>query len=132
MLIAFQGETGAYSEAAGAKFDPTATFLPCPAFEDVFAAVETGRAGCGVLPIENSIGGTIHRNYDLLVRNELKIVGEIELPVRHLLLALPGTRFEDLKQVSRTRRHWRSATASSARSRASRSWRPTTRRAAPR
>jgi len=99
MLIAFQGETGAYSEAAAAKFDPAATFLPCPAFEDVFAAVETGRASCGVLPIENSIGGTIHRNYDLLVRNELKIVGEIELPVRHLLLALPGTRFEDLKQI---------------------------------
>ena len=84
MLIAFQGETGAYSEAAGAKFDPTATFLPCPAFEDVFAAVEDGRATCGVLPIENSIGGTIHRNYDLLVQNELKIVGEVELPVRHL------------------------------------------------
>ena len=99
MLIAFQGETGAYSEAAGAKFDPSATFLPCPAFEDVFAAVEEGRAGCGVLPIENSIGGTIHRNYDLLVRNELKIVGEVELPVRHSLLALPGTRLEDLRQV---------------------------------
>jgi len=61
--------------------------------------VETERAGCGVLPIENSIGGTIHRNYDLLVRNELKIVGEVELPVRHLLLALPGTRFEDLTQI---------------------------------
>jgi arogenate/prephenate dehydratase len=99
MLIAFQGETGAYSEAAGAKFAPDATFLPCPAFEDVFAAVEDGRAGCGVLPIENSIGGTIHRNYDLLVQNELKIVGEVELPVRHSLLALPGTRLEDLRQV---------------------------------
>jgi prephenate dehydratase len=99
MLIAFQGETGAYSEAAGAKFAPEATFLPCPAFEDVFAAVEDGRAGCGVLPIENSIGGTIHRNYDLLVQNELKIVAEVELPVRHSLLALPGTRMEDLRQV---------------------------------
>lgn len=99
MLIAFQGETGAYSEAAGAKFDPSATFLPCPAFEDVFAAVESSHASCGVLPIENSIGGTIHRNYDLLVSNELKIVAEVELPVRHSLLALPGTRLEDLTQV---------------------------------
>jgi prephenate dehydratase len=99
MLIAFQGETGAYSEAAGAKFDPSATFLPCPAFEDVFAAVERGRAGCGVLPVENSIGGTIHRNYDLLVQNALTIVGEIELPVRHSLLALPGTRLADLRQI---------------------------------
>src|SRR4029453_4330881 len=99
MVIAFQGETGAYSEAAGAKFAPDATLLPCPAFGDVFAAVEDGRAACGVLPIENSIGGTIHRNYDLLVQNELKIVGEVELPGRHSLLALPGTRMEDLRQV---------------------------------
>jgi prephenate dehydratase len=99
MLIAFQGETGAYSEAAGAKFDPSATLLPCQAFEDVFAAVNDGRARCGILPVENSIGGTIHRNYDLLAQNELQIVGEVELPVRHHLLALPGTRFEDLTQV---------------------------------
>jgi prephenate dehydratase len=99
MLIAFQGETGAYSEAAGAKFAADATLLPCPAFEDVFAAVEAGRATCGVLPIENSIGGTIHRNYDLLVQNELRIVGEVELPVQHHLLVLPGTTFEQLKQV---------------------------------
>src|SRR5918998_43538 len=99
MLIAFQGETGAYSEAAGAKFDPSATFLPCPAFEDVFGAVESGRAACGVLPIENSIGGTIHRNYDLLVTNALKVVAEVELPVRHSLLVLPGTTFDSLTQV---------------------------------
>src|SRR4029453_10178075 len=99
MLIAFQGETGAYSEAAGAKFAPDAEFLPCPAFEDVFAAGETGRASCGILPIENSLGGTIHRNYDLLVQNALPIVGEVELPVRHSLLALPGTAFESLKQI---------------------------------
>jgi prephenate dehydratase len=99
MLIAFQGETGAYSEAAGAKYDPLATFLPCPAFEDVFAAVDGGQADLGVLPVENSIGGTIHRNYDLLVQHPLPIVGEIELPVRHSLLALPGTRIQDLKQV---------------------------------
>ncbi|HEY8550627.1 MAG TPA: prephenate dehydratase [Vicinamibacterales bacterium] len=99
MEIAFQGESGAYSEAAALKFDPAATPLPCPSFEDVFAAVETGRATCGVLPIENSIGGSIHRNYDLLVRHDLTIVGEVELVVRHSLLALPGTRIEDLKQV---------------------------------
>ena len=99
MLIAFQGETGAYSEAAGAKFDPSGTFLACPAFEDVFAAVDSGKAACGVLPIENSIGGTIHRNYDLLVANELKVVAEVELPVRHSLLALPGTTIDSLKQV---------------------------------
>jgi arogenate/prephenate dehydratase len=97
--IAFQGEAGAYSEAAAGRFDAGATLLPCPAFEDVFHAVESGRATCGVLPIENSIGGTIHRNYDLLVEHELKIAGEIELPVVHSLVAMPGTRLPDVRQI---------------------------------
>src|SRR5262245_39602952 len=81
--IAFQGEPGAYSEAAAFRYSPDCNVIACPAFEDVFAAVEGGRATCGVLPIENSIGGTIHRNYDLLQAHELRIVGEVELPVIH-------------------------------------------------
>jgi arogenate/prephenate dehydratase len=99
VIIAFQGEAGAYSEAAAGRFAPGAAVLACPAFEDVFAAVEDGRATCGVLPIENSIGGTIHRNYDLLVQHELTIAGEVELPVIHSLLALPGTTIADLTQI---------------------------------
>jgi prephenate dehydratase len=99
MRIAYQGEAGAYSEAAAMKFHADATPLPCPAFDDVFHAVEGGRADCGVLPIENSIGGTIHRNYDLLVQHELKIVGEVELPVIHCLAALPGTQMAGLTQI---------------------------------
>jgi prephenate dehydratase len=99
MDIAYQGEAGAYSEAAALKFQAEATPLPCPAFDDVFHAVEGGRATCGVLPIENSIGGTIHRNYDLLVQHELKIVGEVELPVIHCLAALPGTTLAKLTQI---------------------------------
>jgi len=55
----------------------------------VFAAVDGGRATHGVLPIENSIGGSIHRNFDLLVEHQLPIVGELEVPVVHHLLALP-------------------------------------------
>jgi arogenate/prephenate dehydratase len=99
VIIAFQGEPGAYSEAAAGRFAPGAAVLACLAFEDVFAAVEDGRATCGVLPIENSIGGTIHRNYDLLVQHELTIAGEVELPVIHSLLALPGTRIDQLTQI---------------------------------
>jgi prephenate dehydratase len=99
MDIAYQGEAGAYSEAAALKFQAGATPLPCPAFDDVFHAVEAGRATCGVLPIENSIGGTIHRNYDLLVQHELKIVGEVELPVIHCLAVLPGTTLATLTQI---------------------------------
>jgi prephenate dehydratase len=97
--IAFQGEPGAFSEAAALRFRPDAEAVPCPAFEDVFAAVEQGRTTTGVVPIENSVGGSIHRNYDLLVAHELRIVGEVELPVVHNLAALPGTGLADIKQV---------------------------------
>lgn len=99
MKIAYQGEPGAYSEAAALKFNPDAEPVPCTAFEEVFEAVERGRATLGVLPIENSIGGTIHRNYDLMLHHELRLVGELELPVAHALVALPGTRFEEITRI---------------------------------
>src|SRR5690349_2379067 len=99
MRIAFQGEPGAYSEAALLAFEPDATPVPCRSFEEVFQAVEEGRAARGILPMENSIGGSIHRNYDLLVEHELPIVGEVELKVEHCLLALPGVRLEDVRVV---------------------------------
>ena len=99
MRIAFQGEPGAYSEAAARLFAPDAEIVPCRSFEDVFAAVSDGRASRGILPMENSIGGSIHRNYDLLVEHELPIIGEVELQVEHCLLARPGTRLGDLQAV---------------------------------
>jgi prephenate dehydratase len=99
MKIAFQGESGAYSEAAALQFAPDAAVVPCRSFEEVFAAVQEGRVTLGVLPMENSIGGSIHRNYDLLVEHELPIVGEIELPVHHCLLGRPGSTIADLRIV---------------------------------
>ena len=99
MVVAFQGEPGAYSEAAAQRYAPDATLLPCPSFEDVFRAVESGRASFGVLPIENSIGGTIHRNYDLLLEHALQIVGDLELKVVHSLIALPGTTIDQIKTI---------------------------------
>jgi prephenate dehydratase len=99
MRIAYQGEPGAYSEAAALAFDPKATPLPCRGFEDVFQAVADGSAARGIVPMENTIGGSIHRNYDLLVEHELPIVGEVQLRVDHCLLALPGVRLEDVKVV---------------------------------
>ena len=99
MKIAYQGEPGAFSEAAALKFKPEAEPIPCPAFEDVFEAVERGRATLGVLPIENSIGGTIHRNYDLMLHHELRLVGEVELPVSHALVVMPGTTLEQVVTI---------------------------------
>ena len=100
MRLAYQGEPGAYSEAAALQFGGThAETLPCKAFDDVFEAVVKHRATHGVVPLENSIGGTIHRNYDLLLEHELSITGEVELDVIHCLQALPGTKLEDVQIV---------------------------------
>lgn len=100
MILAFQGEPGAYSEAAARLYGGAdAETLPCKSFDDVFEAVVKERATHGVVPLENSIGGTIHRNYDLLVDHDLPITGEIELDVVHCLQALPGTRIEDVRVV---------------------------------
>jgi len=99
MRIAYQGEPGAFSEAAARLVHSGAELQPCRRFEEVFDAVEAGPASYGVLPIENSIGGSIHRNYDLLLEHHLPIVGEIELPVVHELLALPGVQLGDLRRI---------------------------------
>src|SRR3989442_9622161 len=99
MRIGYQGEPGAFSEAAARRVDPDAQLVPFRSFEEVFDAVNGGAASYGVLPIENSIGGSIHRNYDLLLSHELPIVGEVELPVVHHLLALPGATLNGLRRV---------------------------------
>jgi len=98
--LAYQGEPGAYSEAAALQYGgPQAETLPCKSFEDVFDAVSRQKATHGVVPLENSIGGTIHRNYDLLLDHDLTISGEVELDVVHCLQALPGTKIGDIKVV---------------------------------
>jgi prephenate dehydratase len=99
MKIAYQGEPGAFSEAAARRVETDAELVACRSFEEVFDTVQAGTAAYGVLPIENSIGGSIHRNYDLLLERDLPIVGEVELPVIHHLLALPGTSLAGLKRV---------------------------------
>ena len=109
MKIAYQGEPGAYSEAAALRFSPNATTVPCESFDDVFAAVEGGKSTHGILPIENSIGGSIHRNYDLLLEHELPVVAEVLLQVSHNLLAFPGTQLKDIKKVYRIPRGSHSA-----------------------
>src|SRR5215467_2198147 len=98
-MIAYQGEPGAFSEAAARRIDAEAHLVPCRSFEEVFATVDAGQASYGVLPIENSIGGSIHRNYDLLLQHELPIVAEVELAVVHHLLAIPGASLSGLKRV---------------------------------
>ena len=106
--IAFQGEHGAYSEIAARKFfGERAQMLPCPSFDAVFKAVSARRASHGVVPLENSVAGTIHRSYDLLARHSLVIGGEISLRIAHNLLALPAKAkgMKRLRQIKRVYSH---------------------------
>ncbi|KAI8026686.1 hypothetical protein LOK49_LG02G00873 [Camellia lanceoleosa] len=97
--ISYKGVPGAYSEDAALKAYSQCETVPYNKFEDAFKAVELWLANKTVLPIENSLGGSIHRNYDLLLRHKLHIVGEVQLAVNLCLLALPGVRTEHLKRV---------------------------------
>ncbi|NPA91773.1 MAG: prephenate dehydratase [Chloroflexi bacterium] len=98
--VAFQGEHGAFSEEAIYQhFGPDVTTLPSRTFEDIFLAIEEERADFGVLPVENAVAGSINKAYDLLLEHDLRVQGEIYLPVRHYLLAVPGTRLEAIRRV---------------------------------
>ncbi len=100
LRVAFQGERGAYSEAATvAFFGDSVQPIPYTDFDSVFEAVATGQVDRGVLPVENSLAGSIHRNYDLLLRHELFIVGEVQIPIAHQLIALPGVGMSDIKRI---------------------------------
>ena len=100
MVVAFQGELGAYSEEAAFNFfGPSIKVKPCESLDDVFKAVEGAEVPFGIVPIENSLEGSISRVYDLLLDSSLKVCGEIELRVVHCLIASPGTRLDLIKKV---------------------------------
>jgi prephenate dehydratase len=100
MQVAFQGEPGAYSEEAAYAYFGAVETQPCETFDDVFAAVTSGVCEFGLIPIENSLAGSIHQNYDLLLRHDLHIVGEYFLRVRHCLIGLPGANMGKIRRVT--------------------------------
>lgn len=99
LQVAFQGEIGAYSEEAALALYPAAEARPFPSFEAVFEAVEMGAVSRAVLPIENSLFGSVHQNYDLLREHNLRIVGEVQLRIKHQLLSLKGSRIDLITHV---------------------------------
>lgn len=99
-IVAFQGELGAYSEAAAVNFFGTGVQVkPYEGLEDVFRAVEQGEVQFGIAPIENSIEGSISKTYDLLLDSDIKVCGEIELKVSHSLIVNPGVTLNDIKKI---------------------------------
>jgi len=102
MRVAFQGEAGAYSEEAGFGYFDLPEMIPQESFEEIFTAVTSGECESGLIPIENSLAGSIHQNYDLMLRYDLHIVGEYFLRVRHCLIGFPGV---DVSEITRVISH---------------------------
>lgn len=99
MKIAFQGEAGANSHIAILEAFPDATPLPCATFEDALAAISSGEAALGMIPIENSLAGRVADIHHLLPQSGLFIVGEWFLPIRHQLMGPRGAKLGDIKTV---------------------------------
>jgi len=101
LSVAFQGERGAFSENALLRYFPEgAVGVPHEEFRDVFEAVLAGKVAFGILPVENTLTGSIHQNYDLLLQYpDLRIVGEKIIRIVHHLIGLPGSSLEGIRRV---------------------------------
>ena len=101
LKVAIQGERGAFShEAAQRALGDDIEIVPCETFDALFAAAVEGRADRALVPIENSLHGSIHENYDRLSSRDLHIVGEVPLRVRQCLIVHPGSSLETLRRVA--------------------------------
>jgi prephenate dehydratase len=99
-VIAFQGQPGAFSQHAAQKiFGTRIQSLHCLSFEDAFNAVARKKAKCAVIPIENTLAGSIHQNFDLLAHHSLEVIAETSLRVEHNLIAHPGVTIQQIKQI---------------------------------
>jgi chorismate mutase/prephenate dehydratase len=100
LLVAFQGEQGAYSQQAAFEFfGSKVTTLPREKLEDTFAAVERGEALYAAVPVENSLEGSISKTYDLLLESPLCVYGELNLRISHCLIAEPQATLDRIKRV---------------------------------
>lgn len=98
--VAFQGEAGAFSHQAVMQVvGPEAEIAPCPRFEDVFVALRDGAVDAAVIPIENTLHGSVHENYDHLLQFDHQITGETSVRIVHNLIAAPGVRFSQIRRV---------------------------------
>jgi prephenate dehydratase len=97
---AIQGERGAFSEEAARRLlGPDTAILPCQRFDQVFEALSSGRAGAAVIPIENTLHGSVHENYDHLLKYRFHIVAETNLRIVHNLIAPPAIKLSQVRRV---------------------------------
>lgn len=99
MRVAIQGELGSFSHEAATRMAPKAVVVPCARAADVFDKVSSGAVNAAALPIENSLAGTVAEHLDLLLTRELFIRGEFRLRIRHNLIAAPGTKLSQIRNV---------------------------------
>jgi prephenate dehydratase len=99
MLIAIQGEPGSFSHEAALYAAPEATIYPCAISPEVFAAVVEGHVDAAVIPIENSLAGSVAEHYDLLLTQDVAIESESLLRIRHNLIAVPGSSIDSIERV---------------------------------
>ena len=97
--VACQGVEGAYSQSACQKLFAVPSIMFFKNFEGVFSAIEQGLCQYGVLPIENSTAGSVNQVYDLMMRHKFSIVRSVRIKIDHSLVAAPGTRMEDIKEI---------------------------------
>ncbi len=98
--VAFQGELGAFSHAAAMKLlGPQIQAKPYPSFRDIFEALKSGQVTQAVVPIENTLHGSILENYDNLLQYGFPIRGETSVRIAHQLITMPGTRFRDVRKA---------------------------------
>jgi len=99
--VAFQGEPGAFSEAAAIQLlGDWITTVPCPTFDAAFRSVPEGAADALLVPVENSLAGSVVRVYDLLLEGDLGIVAETILPIEHHLIGCPGATLPEIRSVA--------------------------------
>ena len=99
MKVAIQGESGSFSHEAAMNLVAGAVIVPCARSADAFAAVANGAAQAAVIPIENSLAGSVSEHFDLLLTHDLKIERETLLRIRHNLIAISGTTTADIDRV---------------------------------
>ncbi len=99
LLVAFQGEHGAFGEVAARRLVPGGAYIPCMEFADVFQGIASSELDLGVVPVENSLEGAVTQVNHLLAETELSVIGEINIPIRHCMLAAQESDLSEIRAV---------------------------------